>query len=73
MMTVVHDDAPGWLCAACVFIESNAASLVSVDDVASAVGVPPEHLLRDFRRYLGFTPADLLDDVVTPGPLSVGW
>jgi hypothetical protein len=33
MMTVVHDDAPGWLCAACVFIESNAAGpAVRIDD-----------------------------------------
>jgi hypothetical protein len=48
MMTVVHDDAPGWLCAACVFIESNAADHVSVVEVASAVGVDPDLLLRDF-------------------------
>jgi methylphosphotriester-DNA--protein-cysteine methyltransferase len=72
MMTVVHDDAPGWLCAACVFIESNAADHVSVVEVASAVGVEPEQLLRDFRRCLGFTPADLLDDVLTTRPRSVG-
>lgn len=70
-MTDVDDDAPGWLCAACVFIESNAANLVSVDEVASAVGVAPEHLLGDFRRYLGSTPDDLLDDILITGPLSV--
>jgi hypothetical protein len=32
-MTLVREDAaPGWLGAACVFIESNAADLISVDD-----------------------------------------
>ena len=73
-MSVRRDHAaPGWRCAACVFIESNVADLVSVDDdVASAVAMAPEDLVPDFHHHLGFTPADLLDDVRSTGPLSIG-
>jgi hypothetical protein len=42
-----------------------------VDDVAAAVGVAPEQVLHDFPRHLGFTPADLLDDILTTQPLPV--
>jgi hypothetical protein len=42
------------------------------DDVASAISVAAEHVLRDFRRYLGFTPADLLDDVLTASHYQSG-
>jgi transcriptional regulator GlxA family with amidase domain len=67
-MIDLQEAPPPWIGAACAFIEANAASQISVRDVASAVEVTSERLLRDFRYYLGFTPADLLDDVLAGVP-----
>ena len=38
---------------------------------ASAIGVASEQVVRVVRRYLGFTPADLLDDLHAARELSV--
>jgi transcriptional regulator GlxA family with amidase domain len=63
-MTARRDELPPmWLASACAYIESNAASQLSVADVAAAVKVEPSRLVRDFRDYLGFTPAEFVEDV----------
>jgi AraC-like DNA-binding protein len=63
-MTALRDDVPPtWLARACAFIESNAAALPSLADVAAAVAVEPSRLTRDFREFLGFAPADFAEDV----------
>jgi methylphosphotriester-DNA--protein-cysteine methyltransferase len=54
---------PNWVASACHFIEENAASQPRVTDVAAAAEVEPSQLIRDFHRYLGFTPAEFLEDV----------
>jgi hypothetical protein len=56
---------------ACAFIEANAASRISVQDVGAAVEVTPERLLRDFCYCVGFTPTDLVEDILAGGPGAV--
>jgi methylphosphotriester-DNA--protein-cysteine methyltransferase len=52
-----------WLGDACSFIES-ATNHLSERDVAAAVNVTPQRLVQGFRRFLGFTPDELLEDVL---------
>ena len=66
-MVTVQDSAPAWLRAACAFIESNAVTLVTLTDIASAVKVPPEQLVRGFDHWLGFTPGEYIEDVFLRG------
>jgi methylphosphotriester-DNA--protein-cysteine methyltransferase len=63
---VIDDLPPAWLSDACAFIESNAESRPSAEDVAVAVGVTSERLLEVFSHYLEFTPADYLADLLVP-------
>jgi hypothetical protein len=39
----------------------------AVADVAAAVAVQPSRLTRDFRKFLGFAPADFVEDVLLRG------
>lgn len=64
MTEAVANDTPTWLTDACAYIETNAAALTSIGDVATAVSMDPVELVEEFRRQLGFTPQDFLDDVL---------
>jgi AraC family transcriptional regulator len=51
---------PRWLKRACEYIQDNKTDSIRIDQVSVEVGVHPVHLTRNFRRFLGVTPADYI-------------
>ncbi len=51
---------PPWLRDACEVIRARVREALSLDTIASAVGVHPSHLARTFRQRLGVTPGHFL-------------
>lgn len=65
LLTGIIDDTsvrrpvpPGWLAAAYDTIAARSHEPLRVTDLADDAGVHPVHLIREFRRFYGRTPAD---------------